>query len=184
MNRRNWMMAGVAAAAGASGLLWGQRDSTGLIGTAMAASPAAAPVADTPDDFWRQRFSRPEGGELALESLRGKPLLVNFWATWCPPCVKELPEIDRFSHDFAPHGWQVVGLAVDSAGPVRDFLKKTPVKFPIGLTGYAGTTLARQLGNSNGALPFTVLFDARGQVIQRKLGQTSYKELAGWARAS
>jgi hypothetical protein len=64
---------------------------------------------------------------------------------------------------------------------VREFLTRRPLRFPIGLAGLAGTDLARQLGNSAGGLPFTVVLDSAGQVVQRKLGATTYAELAGWA---
>ena len=106
---------------------------------------------------------RPDGGELALGSLRGRPLVLNFWATWCPPCVEEMPMLDRFQREQQRGGWQVVGLAVDSAAPVREFLARHPVGFPIGLAGMQGVELSRALGNTRGALPFSVVFDARGE---------------------
>ena len=117
-----------------------------------------------------------------LADLRGKPLLINFWATWCPPCVKEMPELDRFHQTFSPQGWQVVGLAIDGPSAVRAFLEKVKVGFPIGLAGLGGTELVRSLGNAQGGLPFSVLISAQGQVLQRKLGETHFDELAGWAR--
>ena len=116
-----------------------------------------------------------------MAELRGQPLLINFWATWCPPCIKELPEFDRFASSHAGQ-LRVVGLAIDSLAPVQEFLKKQPVGFAIGLAGFAGTDLARSLGNSTGALPFTVLLDAKGAVAQRKLGETQLSELEAWAR--
>ena len=132
-------------------------------------------------DLWSQRFERPEGGELVMATLRGKPLFINFWATWCPPCIKELPEIDRFARDHAAKV-QVVGLAIDKLEPVQAFLKKLPLGFAIGLAGLAGTELSRSLGNHAGALPFSVLLGADGKVAQRKLGETHYDELAGWVQ--
>ena len=160
--------AGVLAAGG--GAVWYQRRAASITGSDGG-----------PFDLWRLRFARPEGGELVLAELRGKPLLINFWATWCPPCVKELPEIDRFARSHAQQ-LQVVGLAIDSAAAVQEFLKKLPLGFPIGLAGGSGTELARALGNRAGALPFTVLLDASGSVAQRKLGETQYDELVTWAR--
>ena len=132
--------------------------------------------------MWALRFERPEGGELVMADLRGRPLVLNFWATWCPPCIKEMPELDRFHREFAPQGWQVVGLAIDGPTPVRDFLRRVPVGFAIGLAGLGGTDLVRRLGNAAGGLPFSVIFGRDGQVLHRKLGETSFDELAGWAR--
>ncbi|MFO4987281.1 hypothetical protein RCK87_26415, partial [Salmonella enterica subsp. enterica serovar 1,4,[5],12:i:-] len=69
-----------------------------------------------------------------------------------------------------------------SLAPVQAFLKKLPLGFAIGLAGMSGTDLSRSLGNQAGALPFTVLFDAQGKIIQRKLGETHYDELVGWSK--
>jgi len=134
--------------------------------------------------LWALRLDRPEGGELVLADLRGKPLLINFWATWCAPCVREMPEIDRFHREFGPRGWQVLGLAIDSPTPVREFLGRVKVGFAIGLAGLDGTELVRKLGNSQGGLPFSVMIDAKGRVMQRKMGETDFKQLADWASKS
>jgi len=166
---RRALLAGVGVLATAGGAFWYLRN------------PQADEVADPAVDLWSQRFPRPEGGELVMAELRGKPLLVNFWATWCPPCVKELPEIDRFARGHAAQ-LNVVGLAIDSLAPVQAFLKKLPLGFAVGLAGLSGTDLARSLGNQAGALPFTVLLDAQGKVVQRKLGETQHNELAGWVK--
>ena len=133
--------------------------------------------------FWAQQFDTPAGGSLRLASLQGKPLLLNFWATWCPPCVKEMPELDRFHAEFAPKGWQVLGLAIDGPTPVKEFLAKVHVGFGIGLAGFGGTELSQALGNTTGGLPFSVLIDAQGRVLHRKMGATHFDELADWARA-
>jgi thiol-disulfide isomerase/thioredoxin len=135
---------------------------------------------DPGDDFWSQRFERPEGGQLELASFRGQVVVLNFWATWCPPCIKEMPDLDRLHRARNASGVVVVGLAVDSPTPVRQFLARQPVSFPIGLAGLGGTELSRRLGNANGALPFTVVFDRQGRPRQRKLGQTEYAELNRW----
>ena len=164
---------GSLAALGGAGLAWWRRS-----------QPTGGAVAGddpTPADLWSLRLDRPEGGTLDLATLRGKPLVLNFWATWCPPCLREMPALDRFHQTWGPKGWQVVGLAIDGPTPVRGFLAKTPVRFPIGLAGLDGTELVRTLGNPGGGLPFTVVIDAAGRVRQRKLGETSFDELAGWA---
>jgi thiol-disulfide isomerase/thioredoxin len=169
-HRRQWLqVAGVAAAAGAAGAGWHAWRSW-----QTSEEPVGPP--------WSERFATPEGGELALASLRGRPLVLNFWATWCPPCIKELPELDRFHREWAARGWQVVGLAVDSPKPVKEFLQRQPLSFAVGMAGLEGSALSRQLGNEQGALPFTAVFDRSGRLIRRKLGQTSFDELAGWAQ--
>ena len=129
--------------------------------------------------MWALRFERPGGGELVMAELRGRPLLVNFWATWCPPCVREMPALDRLAQAHAAK-LRVVGLAIDGRAPVEAFLKRQPVRFDIGLAAAAGTDLSRTLGNHAGGLPFTVLLDAKGAVVQRKIGETRYEELVRW----
>lgn len=170
MTTRRALLAGAGVLAAVGGAAWYQRRESPPVGSD-----------GEPLDLWNLRFPRPDGGELVLADLRGKPLLINFWATWCPPCVNELPEIDRFAHGHAQQ-LHVVGLAIDGAAAVQEFLKKLPLRFPIGLAATSGTELSRALGNRAGALPFTVLLDASGRVVQRKLGQTHHDELLAWAR--
>ncbi len=177
-NTRRALLAGVGLLAAAGGGWWALKHQAST--ATSADQPASEPL---PPDFWTKQFDTLDGPALALSSLKGRPLLINFWATWCPPCVKEMPELDRFQREFSGQGWNVLGLAVDSPTPVRGFLAKKPVAFKIGLAGFGGTELAQELGNSAGGLPFSVLIDAQGGIRQRKMGATSFEELAAWAKA-
>lgn len=167
-NRRGWVVsvAATAAAAGVGWSIWRQRATDSSVDEA----------------FWRSSFETPDGSRLVLAELRDQPLVLNFWAPWCPPCVREMPALDRFAREFAPRGWRVIGLAVDKAQPVRDFLARSPVSYAIGLTGFEGIELSRQLGNLSGGLPFTVLFGRHGALLQRHMGETTYEQLAQWAQ--
>jgi thiol-disulfide isomerase/thioredoxin len=167
MNRRHALtigVGGIALAAGAGFGWWRER------------------LPEAERALWNLQFDRPEGGSLALAGLRGQPLLLNFWATWCAPCVKEMPLLDAFQRAHQPAGWRVVGLAVDGPTPVREFLQKLPVTFPIGLAGLTGVDLARSLGNERGGLPFSAVFDRDGRVIARKLGSIAEQDLASWVQ--
>ncbi|CAH0351698.1 TlpA disulfide reductase family protein [Aquabacterium sp. CECT 9606] len=179
-NTRRALLAGVGLAAAAGGTWWALKRQTSVSTGGAGQTLAGDPV---PADFWARQFDTPSGPALALSSLQGRPLLINFWATWCPPCVKEMPELDRFHREFSGQGWNVLGLAVDSPTPVKGFLAKKPVAFQIGLAGLGGTELAQELGNTAGGLPFSVLIDAQGGIRQRRMGATNFDELAAWAKA-
>lgn len=168
--RRRWLAAGVAAAAGlaGAGLAWWRLQPQ--------ASSAGAEAA-----FWGQTFETPTGDSLAMKSFQGRPLVVNFWATWCPPCIEELPLLDRFFRENSVNRWQVVGLAIDQPSSVRAFLQKTQVSFPVGLAGLGGTELGKSLGNLSGGLPFTVVFGESGSVLHRKMGKVTPTDLRAWA---
>lgn len=131
--------------------------------------------------FWAGRYEGPDGESVELSRFRGQPLLVNFWATWCPPCVDELPLLNAFHAAHAGQGWQVLGMAVDQPSAVRSFLKKLPLVFPVAMAGLAGTELSRSLGNASGGLPFSVVFDRSGAMVQQKIGKVTEADLVQWA---
>jgi len=167
---RRRLMGGVAAAAGLAGA-----------GVAWWKYQPAPMLSGVEDALWRLSFDTPHAGPLAMQTLRGRPLLLNFWATWCPPCVEEMPMINRFFQENAVNGWQVLGLAVDQPSSVRTFLQKTPVAYPIGIAGLGGTELGKSLGNLAGGLPFTVVLGSAGTVLHRKMGRISPADLQAWA---
>ncbi|WP_237219093.1 TlpA disulfide reductase family protein [Rhodoferax aquaticus] len=136
---------------------------------------------DPLEALWTLKWETPAGRQLQMLSFKGRPLLLNFWATWCPPCVEELPLLNSFFGKNKENGWQVLGLAVDKLAPVQAFLQKMPVEFPVAMAGLAGADLGRKLGNMTGGLPFTVVLGKDGLVAHRKMGRISVEDLVLWA---
>lgn len=132
---------------------------------------------------WIFALSYPDanGVNTPLSSIRGEKLTVlNFWATWCPPCVEEMPELSRVHAELEGQGIKTIGLAVDSPSAVAQFAQDKPVSYPLAVIGAAGTSLGERLGNAAGALPYTVLVDADGNVLEQKLGRIHEAELRKW----
>jgi len=172
--RRGWLAAavGTLAAAAGAGLAW-RRSQRQVQAQALSVAEAA---------FWQQQFQRPDGGTMAMTAFQGRPLVLNFWATWCPPCIEELPLLDAFYKKNSAKSWQVLGLAVDQLGPVEHFLSQMPLAFPVALAGFPGVALSRSLGNLSGGLPFSVVFGSAGHVVYRKLGRLSAAEVTAFEK--
>ena len=170
-NRRAWMVGGLSVAAGIAGAL-----------VARQKFEPHAVMDEAVLNFWMQSFERPEGGTLLMQEFQGKPLLINFWATWCPPCIEELPLIDAFYNRNKSKSLQVIGLAVDQPSMVRRYLTQKPLSFPVGLAGFNGTELGRTLGNAQSVLPFSVIFDAKGRLLAQKAGKLDQADLDAWLK--
>lgn len=167
--RRRLLFASVASAAAAAGAV--------VAWQSFHPKPANSEAADR---FWQLDFETLDGKRVEAAGLRGKPLLVNFWATWCPPCIEELPLLESFFRANAARGWQVLGLAVDQPSAVQRFLERMPLSFPIALAGPQGTTLSRNLGNQVGGLPYSVVFNAEGKIEHHRIGRVSAEDLRRW----
>ena len=112
-----------------------------------------------------------------LSEWKGKVLLVNFWAPWCPPCVAEMPELVSLQNEMAAKNLQVVGIGIDSSSNIKHFAEKHQITFPLLIAGMQGTELSRELGNQAGGLPFTVLLDGGGQIRHTYLGKLNMEKL-------
>lgn len=112
----------------------------------------------------------------------GRPLLINLWASWCAPCVREMPELERFSREQAANGVQVVGIALDDPAAVRAFLTRVPVSYPILVDAPGPRDAGVQLGNPAGVLPYSVLVSPQGVLLRQRIGPFAPGEVAAWAK--
>ncbi|MCG1046190.1 TlpA family protein disulfide reductase [Mycetohabitans rhizoxinica] len=150
-------------------------------GTAQSAYATVPPYA-AHDDAVRALFASslpdPVGQLQPLAQYRGKVTVVNFWASWCAPCVKEMPALSGLQRRYADKGVRFVGIGVDSARNISQFLSKVTIGYPVYVAGFGGADLARQFGNQAGGLPFTVVIDKAGHVRYSKLGEIDVARLS------
>jgi len=166
-SRRSLLSVAALALAAGAGWNWWRHQS-------QAPSPGAFQA------LWDASFEQPDGRLLKMADYQGQPLVVNFWATWCTPCVEEMPLLNAFYQQNKAKNWQMIGLAIDQPSAVKRFLGQHPVEYPIGMAGLVGTDLMKALGNEAGGLPFTLVLDAQSIVLMRKLGKLTEQDIQSW----
>ena len=151
----------------------------------QAQAPSAAEAASAPfiqadqltAAFWAQQFDTPTGSKLNLARFKGKPLLVNFWATWCHPCVQEMPELSTLQSKGKINNFQIIGIGIDSAANIQEFASKYKISYPLYIGGTGGSELLRKMGDAAGGLPFSVLIGPDGQVKKTYLGSLKIEQV-------
>lgn len=182
--RQSLAIVGLAVLAGAAGMWAGSgwdRSSRLAVSGRMDAAPARLTVGDALPDI---RLPDNHGRLRALNEWRGRPLLINFWASWCRPCIEEMPLLDAFAAQETDNAVQVVGIALDEVVAVQRYLEATPVAYPILLDRAGPNDASVRLGNAGGVLPYSVLVNASGRVLAQKLGPFRDDELQAWSAAA
>ncbi len=168
---RAWLVAAVALTALFAGLL-----------VAIQRYSPNAPGASA-EAFFAQTFKDLDGEPRAMAQWQGQLVVVNFWATWCPPCIEEMPDLQRVHDEYRSRGVVVVGLGIDSPSALKRFRDEHALALPLFAAGAAGSELGKTLGNGSGALPYTLLIDRKGRIVRARLGQIAPAELRSWLNA-
>ena len=159
----------VAFAAGAAGLYAArQSPASPAVTPALNAAVGKLMALDLPDTTGKQQ---------PLAQWQGKVLVVNFWATWCPPCRKEIPAFSALSRKYVDKGVQFVGISIDTPKNVVDFQAAQKVAYPLVIASPSVVSLTEELGNASQGLPFTLILDRKGNISLVKLGMLSEEEL-------
>lgn len=170
MRRPVLMVLGLTSAlALAAGAVWSWRQ------------PPPATGFDEPASWlFELKFPDADGAERPLKTWEGKLLVVNFWATWCTPCIDEMPELQQFADEFAGRNVAVIGVGVDEADKIRDFRRQHALRIPLLAAGFDGMELARKLGNPEPVLPYTALISPQGRIVEEHSGRIQPPELRRW----
>jgi thiol-disulfide isomerase/thioredoxin len=179
MKRRTLIFggAGLVAIATTAWFAWQSTSQRAPAANRAVSLPGAMPQKAEPNPRALYEASLPDltGSPVALKQLLGRPVVANFWATWCAPCVEEMPHLEALSKSLPDI--QFIGIGIDTAANISQFITKIPVSYPLYVAGHAGIALVRELGNAAGGLPFTVLLDAEGRIFDTILGQVSPEDL-------
>ena len=145
---------------------------TRLAALALAFSATLASAQDMPSSapLFAATLNDLDEKPVALERYKGKPLIVNFWARWCGPCRVEIPELIAIRRAYKGK-LEVLGIGIeDKADAAKEFARAYEMDYPVFVAGANGIPLMQALGNAKGGLPFTIVVDRNGQVVQKKMG--------------
>ncbi|MBV8854796.1 MAG: TlpA family protein disulfide reductase [Sinobacteraceae bacterium] len=135
-----------------------------------AADPGLAGKRPVPDELPDVTLPDLAGTQHALKDWKGHLLLVNFWATWCEPCRREIPLLKRLRHEHASQGVEIVGIAVDFRDAVQQYVHEVGLDYPILIGEQEGLKAVNAFG-MDAAFPFTVFVDRAGRIITLKVGE-------------
>ncbi|HVS26261.1 MAG TPA: redoxin family protein [Burkholderiales bacterium] len=165
MGKRALLFFAVAVLALGAGMFFGWQAKAPAVAEADAQALFAANIPDL------------NGQNQDLAQWRGKVLVVNFWATWCPPCREEIPQFVKIQDKYRDRGLVFVGVALDKKDAVEAYIKEVGINYPVLLGDLDAMELSRKAGNRAGALPFTAILDRKGKIVSTQLGGLTQAKL-------
>lgn len=184
MPKQQWIVILVVALIAVSGGYFAQKwwYSAGTL--VLKGQPTQSQISGSQQDRIKIKGRRPDFTLLDLEkNLRsitewdGKVILVNFWATWCPPCVREIPALNKVYNAYKDKGFVVIGIAIDSRDAVIDFVDPLALDYPILIATQQGISLSQAYGNRLGVLPYSVLIDRKGNIVYSHRSELTYQQV-------
>jgi thiol-disulfide isomerase/thioredoxin len=131
---------------------------------------SAMPEDTVSEQIWATTLPRTDGKLISLKTFRGKILVINFWAPWCAPCVKEIPDLIALQNEFLNKNVQFVGIGIDSLDNIIKFPIKTWPTYPTLVANIDGVSMAQEFGNKSKVIPFTVIIDGNGNILKTLTG--------------
>lgn len=133
-------------------------------------TPSIAPASIATHTFFAAEFPDTDGQLQAMEKWKGKIIIVNFWATWCPPCLEEMPELSNLQSQYKDQNVVVLGISSDELDKIRQFSAETPVSYPLLSGDIDAMNISESLGNNKGVLPYTVIIKPDGNIANTYFG--------------
>ena len=113
----------------------------------------------------------PKGQQHALSEWQGKILILNFWATWCPPCLKEIPDFVELQTQYQDKNLQFIGIAIEEKQSLIEHPLYAQINYPVLIAGNGGVSLSKAWGNLASIVPFSVVISPEGEIIHRQQGE-------------
>jgi len=174
---RNWTIAAIVVAAAAAGAgLYFHREVAGPAAPAAAPQPAAASQIQLVETLPQFTLADRDGQPRSLQDWPGKALIVNFWATWCAPCRREIPLLQQLQRDHGDEGFQVIGIAVDFRDKVLAYADDMKIDYPLLIGEQDALDAAAAFGVPTVGFPFTVFSDRQGRVVTTHFGELTAPE--------
>ena len=170
------LMVGLAVAGLASGYVFNNWQHEQKLSETKVATGGAKVVSNVRPLF---KLKDLEGKVRDIKEWDGQVLMINFWATWCPPCRREMPAFIELQEKYKDKGFTIIGIALDEKQAVIDFTDPMGMNYPILMAEQEGIVISKAYGNNLGVLPYTVIVDRKGNIIHRQRTELTYEQVEG-----